>query len=158
MGTEKVQGVLVRVNDIGVLVRGPSGSGKSLAALNLMRRGHCLVADDLVEIVHGDGAHLIGRGVEQKVRIEVRGLGIYRAVELFPSGTAPQARIDLVVDLDAYDPKRDAGRTSPDTSVIRLMDKELTAVRLPVASGMDVALMIELVARLYERGGKVEPS
>jgi HPr kinase/phosphorylase len=123
-----------------------------------MRRGHRLVADDLVEIISADGADLIGRGVEQEVRIEVRGLGIYRAAELFPSGTAPHARIDLIVDLDAYDPDRDAGRTSPETAVTRLIEKELTTVRLPIASGMDVALMIELLARLYEGGGKVEPA
>lgn len=158
MGTKKVQGVLVRINDVGVLIRGPSGSGKSLAALNLMRRGHHLVADDLVLIVSRSGTGLIGSAVEPEVRIEVRGLGICRARDLFPEGVAAEASIDLIVDLDAYNPGRDAGRTSPDTSVTRLIDKELTTVRLPVASGMDVALMIELLARLHGQGGKVEPS
>jgi HPr kinase/phosphorylase len=158
MKTTKVQAVLVSVNGVGVLIRGPAGSGKSMAALNLMRHGHPLVGDDLVEIVSDTGAGLIGRGVEPDVRIEVRGLGIYRAASLFPAGTVSQASIDLVVDLDVYDPAGDAGRTSPETTVTHLLDKDLIAVRVPVASGVDPSLLIELLAHLYKQRGTVEPS
>lgn len=158
MATTKVQGVLVSVSGIGVLIRGPAGCGKSMAALNLMGRGHHLVSDDLVEVDSGAGRRLIGRGVEPEVRIEVRGVGIYRAAELFPSGTLPQAPIDLIVDLDVYDPARDAGRTSPETTVTRLLDADLTTVRVPVASGMDAGLIIELLAHVYEQRGTVVPS
>jgi len=154
----RVQGVLVSVRGIGVLIRGPAGCGKSLAALNLMLRGHQLVSDDLVEIFSRDDKRICGRGVEPAVRIEVRGLGIYRATQLFPLGTVPQAHVDLIVDLDVYDPARDAGRTSPETTLTRLLGADLTTVRVPVASGMDAGLIIELLANAYQQGGTVQPS
>jgi len=123
-----------------------------------MRRGHQLVSDDLVEFFSCDDKKLVGRGVEPAVRIEVRGLGIYRATQLFDLGTTPQAQLDLIVDLDVYDPVKDAGRTSPETTLTRILGVDLTTVRVPVASGMDAALIIELLANAYQQGGTVEPS
>ncbi|MBI4962084.1 MAG: hypothetical protein HY913_02295 [Desulfomonile tiedjei] len=151
MKTVKIQGVLVSVHDVGVLIRGPAGSGKSFAALNLLRRGHYFVADDLVEVFHDpQGNALVGRAVEQDVRIEVRGLGIFAAKSLFPRGILTSAPIDFVVELDEYNPAIDLGRTSPDTGRLQLMDIDLLTVRVPVASGMDPALLIELLARFFK--------
>jgi len=156
MKTVKIRGVLVSVDGVGVLIRGPAGSGKSLAALNLMRQGHYLVADDLVDVFPDpQGEALVGRAVEEHVRTEVRGLGIFVAETLFPHGTLPAAKIDFVVDLDEYDPARDLGRTSPEIGKLRVMDIDLLSVRVPVAPGMDPALLIELLARAFKTNGTV---
>jgi len=157
METLKIQAVLVSIDDVGVLIRGPAGSGKSLAALNLMRRGHYLVADDLVDIVPDpQGDALIGRAVEDRVRIEVRGLGIFIVETLFPQGTLPSAKIDFVVNLDEYEPAKDLGRTSPETGKMRVMDMDLLTVRVPVAAGIDPALLIELLVRAFKTNGTVQ--
>lgn len=153
----KINGVLVSVHGIGILIRGRSGSGKSLAALNLMRAGHRLVSDDLVEVVAGPNGKPIGRSVEQDARIEVRGLGIYRAASLFRGGTLPSATIDFVVELDSYDPSRDAGRTGPMRGTAKVLNSDLLSVRVPVPVGTDPALLIEMLARLYKESGTVEP-
>jgi HPr kinase/phosphorylase len=156
METVKIQGVLVSVDGVGVLIRGSAGSGKSMAALNLMRRGHHLVADDLVEIIqHAPKGALVGRAVEEHVRMEVRGLGIFVAETLFPQGTLPDAKIDFVVELDAYDAARDLGRTFPETGKLRILDTDLLTVRVPVSSGMDPALLIEVLVRAFKQNSMV---
>jgi HPr kinase/phosphorylase len=157
MTSAKVTGVLVKVHDVGVLIRGPSGSGKSLAALNLMKRGHKLVSDDLVDVVVGEEGKPIGRSLEENVRIEIRGLGIFSAASLFPEGTVPSSPIDLMVDLDAYDPARDAGRTMPETGQSRLLQCDIPSVRVPLPDRADPALLIELLARRLKKFGTVTP-
>jgi HPr kinase/phosphorylase len=157
MTATKIRGCLVRVHGVGVFIRGLSGSGKSLTALNLMRRGHRLVADDLVEIEAEPGGALAGKPVEQDVRIEVRGLGIFKARTLFPQGVIRSSHIDFIADLDAYDPLRDAGRIEPDTEDVKLLDKTVRAVRIPLASGMDPSLLIEMLALRWSETGSVKP-
>lgn len=157
MNPERIPGVLVSVYGVGVLIQGPPGAGKSLAALSLLRKGHRLVGDDLIEVVPGSVDKPIGRPVEDDVRIEVRGLGIYRARSLFRDGTLSSSPIDLVVELDRYDPGRDAGRIRPDKGSVQLLGCNLLAVRVPVPVGVDPGLLIELVARLYRENGTVEP-
>jgi len=144
-----IRGVLILVHGVGIFVRGASGSGKSLAALHLMRRGHFLVADDVVEVVPGPAGEPLGKALESDVRIEVRGLGVFAGELLFPGATAPLSRIDLVVDLDVYDAARDSGRVGLETTRTFLLGHELPAVRIPLPAGGDAALMIELVARLH---------
>jgi len=157
MVASKIRGVLVSVHGVGVLIRGPSGAGKSLIALNLMRRGHKLVSDDLVEVVAEEGGIPIGRSIEEHVRIEVRGLGIFRASTLIPEGTVFSSPIHLVVDLDAYDPVRDAGRIVPETGLCRLLQSDVIQVRLPLPERSDPALLIELLARQFKETGTVTP-
>jgi HPr kinase/phosphorylase len=157
MDTIKTRGVLVMVHGVGVLLRGPSGSGKSLAALNLMRRGHSLISDDLVEVVLGPEGELVGRSVEDEVRIEVRGLGVFAARTLFHDAVVPSSRIDFVVDFDAYDPYTDAGRMVPETGTLSLLGHDLTTVRVPLPAGVDPALVIELLAWRFKESGTVEP-
>ena len=157
MKSIRMQGVLVLVHGIGVLVLGQLGSGKSAAALNLMLRGHHLVSDDLVEIFSDPLGKLMGGAVEEHVRIEVRGLGIYRAGSLFPNGTVKTAPIDFAVELVEYDPALDLGRTSPETAEMRILETTLFKVRVPVTSGTDSALLIELLARAFKHNGTVTP-
>jgi HPr kinase/phosphorylase len=157
MTSVRITGVLVKVHDVGVLIRGPSGSGKSLAALALMQRGHRLVSDDLVEVVDEEGGRPVGRSLEDNVRIEIRGLGIYSAASLFPGGTVSSAPIDLVVELDTYEPERDAGRTTPETGYTRLLQSDIPTVRVPLPNRVEPALLIELLARRFKEFGTVTP-
>lgn len=157
MSSVRITGVLVKVHDVGVLIRGPSGSGKSLAALALMQRGHRLVSDDLVEVVDEEGGRPVGRSLDDNVRIEIRGLGIYSAASLFPGGTVSSAPIDLVVELDTYEPERDAGRTTPETGYFRLLQTDIPTVRVPLPNRVDPGLLIELLARRFKEFGTVTP-
>jgi HPr kinase/phosphorylase len=157
MTLDKINGVLVRVHEVGVLIRGPSGSGKSLTALRLMQRGHKLVSDDLVHLVDGAGGRPVGRSVEDNVRIEIRGLGIFSAASLFPERTVFSSTIDFVVDLDTYYPERDAGRIIPETGWVRLLQSDIPTVRVPLPDRADPALLIELLARHFREYGTVTP-
>jgi HPr kinase/phosphorylase len=157
MDYSRIQAVLVVVHGIGVLIRGRPGSGKSLAALNLMRRGHKLVSDDLVELAPAPDGELWGRAVEEDARIEIRGLGIYRAKTLFPDATALSSPIHLVIDLDEYDSVADAGRMIPETGVTRLLGRDILTVRVPAPIGSDPAFIIELLAKRFRESGSVNP-
>ncbi len=152
-----VHAVLVSVDGVGILLRGPSGSGKSLAALNLMRHGHRLISDDLVEVVPGPDGEIIGRALEGEVRIEVRGLGVFKAESLFPHAVAKQCRIDLVLDMDTYDPYKDLGRLAPETGTTQLLGKDLLTVRVALPRGLDPALVIEMLAKRFRESGSVNP-
>ena len=157
MDYSRIQAVLVVVQGTGVLIRGRPGSGKSLAALNLMRRGHKLVSDDLVELTSGPDGEPWGRSVEDEARIEIRGLGIYKAETLFPNATASSSAINLVVDLDEYDSGADAGRIVPETVATRLLGRDIITVRVPTPTGSDPALIIELLAKRFRESGSVNP-
>lgn len=154
MISTKITGVLVSVHAVGVLIRGPAASGKSLTALNLMRRGHKLVSDDLVDIVLEEG-RLVGRPMEEHVRIEIRGVGVYEAATLFPDGTVPFAAIDFGVDLDRYDPSRDAGRITPETGQFVLLETSIPTVRVPLPDRVDPALVVELLSWRFRQMGAV---
>jgi len=120
-----------------------------------MDRGHYLVADDLVEVTAGTGGRPVGTGGEENVRIEIRGLGIFKAQALNPGGTVPFSPIDFIVELDEYEPKSDSGRTSPDIAFTRIAGRELLQVRLPLPRGADPAMLIELLARVFRTHGTV---
>ncbi len=134
------------MHGVGVLIRGVSGSGKSATALTLMNRGHRLVADDLVEVAGGAGRCAGGKARGTGCASRSEGARSLKARTLFPHGVIRSSRIDVVADLDAYDPPRDAGRIEPDTRNIELLNKTVLAVRIPLASGMDPALLIEMLA------------
>jgi HPr kinase/phosphorylase len=150
-----IQAVLVKVNRVGVLLQGPAGSGKSLAALRLMDRGHRLVADDAVAVSVGPDGELIGRPIEADVRIEIRGLGVFRARSLFEEGTAESACINFVVEIDEYSPEADSGRVTPQVSETQILGRKLPCVRVPLPRGADCALIVELLAGRFARSGTV---
>ncbi|MCX5874385.1 MAG: hypothetical protein NTY51_14290 [Deltaproteobacteria bacterium] len=142
-------GTLVNVHDMGVLIQGDSGVGKSLAALSLMRAGHRLVADDLVAIRKNESNKLMGQALEENVRIEVRGLGVFKARSLFKDGTALTSPIDIVVELTPYIPERDDGRISPDVCQINILDCLLDKILAPVASGVNPGFLVEMIAKAH---------
>ena len=153
MKSLRVQGVLVQVDGSGVLIRGASGVGKSMAAANLLNRGDLFVSDDLLEISVGPDGKLMGRAVEKAPRIEIRGLGVFCADSLFPGKTIDSTPIDCVVDLERYDSVRDAGRVDPDIGKAIYADVEVPQTRIPIPSGYDPALLIELALRYLRSTG-----
>ncbi len=155
MDSVRIQGVLLNIDGVGVLIRGPAGSGKSSAALRLMDRGHRLVSDDLVETVPAPDGSLIGRAVEETVRIEIRGLGLFTADSLFREGTMRTSPIAFVIDLDRYNPTEDAGRISPEVRTTRILGCELQAVRVPLPQGVDLALVVETLVRRFRTTGSL---
>ncbi len=155
MDSTTIQGVLVEVHGTGVLLRGPSGCGKSVTALHLMDRGHRLVSDDVVSVSMRADQELVGAAPEEDVRIEVRGLGVFRAAALFQSGTVESVQIGLVVDLDVYDPYRDAGRIEPEVGAVTILGKRVPQVRLPLVAGINSAMLVELLVRWLRGQGAI---
>ncbi|MGC8657449.1 MAG: HPr kinase/phosphorylase [Desulfomonilaceae bacterium] len=141
------QGTLVNVKGTGVLIIGQPGSGKSLAALSLMRSGHKLIADDLMLVTEQDIGRLVGHRIEDNVRIEIRGMGIFQARALFPNATEASSPIDFVVELTHYSPDRDAGRIAPVITETMIMGHNFEKVLAPVVAGMDPGFLIELIVR-----------
>jgi HPr kinase/phosphorylase len=140
--------VLVQVLGVGVLLRGPSGVGKSEAALELVTRGHRLVADDQVEL-EAAGGRLLGRA-PTRIRhyLEIRGLGILFVPELYGSeAVAEEAVIDLVCRLD---PARAAGefeRVGLERPSETLAGLAIPAVFIPVRPATSLGVLVEAAVR-----------
>jgi HPr kinase/phosphorylase len=150
------QGTLVNVHGIGVLIVGQPGIGKSLAAINLMRSGHKLIADDLLAISKQEPGKLVGQALEENVRIEVRGLGIFEAQSLFENAVEVSSPIDIMVELTSYLPERDAGRIRPQITQTGIMDCFLEKILVPLPVGMDPGLLVELIVQTRKRWSKFE--
>lgn len=142
-----VHGVLVDVSGIGVLIRGESGIGKSECALELIKRGHILIADDVVEIQKSRGRHLIGSCPTMlKNYMEVRGLGILDVPLLFGVGsTLDETKIDMEVVLSSptQEPLDRLGVEQKTTTILGL---EIPSLGLPVTPGRNLAVLIEVAA------------
>ena len=148
-------GVLVSVYGLGVLIQGDSGVGKSECALELLKRGHILIADDVVEIKRRIGYMLVGNSPKNiKHYMEVRGLGIIDVELLFGIGSIlDQSLIEMHVKLESvaggvnlsnYD------RTGLQSSEVVILDVPVPSLRLPVTPGRNLAVLIE-VASLNQR-------
>jgi len=144
-----VHGVLMDVYGIGVLITGDSGVGKSECALDLVVRGHRLVSDDVVEIRRRRGDILLGQGPELiKHHMELRGLGVINIEHLFGAASIrARKRIELVVHLEKWAESGRYERLGLDEEVKEIMGLELPLVRLPVASGRNLSILVEVAAR-----------
>ena len=147
--TTTVHGVLVDVYGMGVLLIGDSGIGKSECALDLIQRGHRLVADDVVEIRKYPNGQLVGRAAEMiRYHMELRGIGIINIKHLFGvSAVRASKSIELVIELQRWDPTRKYDRLGIDGQTYSILDRPRPFMTLPVASGRNVALLIEIAAR-----------
>ncbi|MBP3949992.1 HPr(Ser) kinase/phosphatase [Bacillus suaedae] len=146
--TTAVHGVLVDIYGIGVLITGNSGVGKSETALDLVRRGHRLVADDSVEIRQDTEGTLIGRSPELiQHLLEIRGLGIINVMTLFGAGAVrPFKRIVLCVNLELWDQKKAYDRLGLEEEKMKIIDSEITKLTVPVRPGRNLAVIIEVAA------------
>jgi HPr kinase/phosphorylase len=150
-------GVLVDVIGIGVLILGQSGIGKSETALDLVLKGHRLVADDIVEIYRRGNASLIGKSSDMiQYHMEIRGLGIINIQDLYGiSATRERKRVDLVVELVEWEEGQDYDYLGLDQDAYPIFGIEVPHLRLPVRPGRNLSSIIEVAARnqlLKQRG------
>ncbi|KMJ56189.1 serine kinase [Bacillus sp. LL01] len=143
-----VHGVLVDIYGIGVLITGNSGVGKSETALDLVRRGHRLVADDSVEIRQENENTLVGRSPELiQHLLEIRGLGIINVMTLFGAGAVrPFKRIALCIHLELWDQKKAYDRLGLEEETMKIIDSEIQKLTVPVRPGRNLAVIIEVAA------------
>ncbi len=141
-------GVLVEVYGEGILIVGESGVGKSETAIELIKRGHRLIADDAVEIKRTSRTTLVGSSPDNiRHFIELRGIGIINARRIFGMGSVKiSEKIDLVVNLEPWDNKRVYDRMGLDSEHVKILGLEVPSVTVPVKPGRNVAVIIEVAA------------
>lgn len=143
-----IHGVLVDIYGVGVLITGQSGVGKSETALELVKRGHRLVADDSVEIRQEDYDTLIGNSpplIEHL--LEIRGLGIINVMTLFGAGAVRSyKRITMCMHLELWDKNKQYDRLGLEEEMMKIMDVEIPKATIPVRPGRNLAVIIEVAA------------
>ena len=146
---ETRHGVLMDILGLGVFLTGESGIGKSECALDLVVRGHRLVADDTVEIRCRGEAVLIGTCPEMtRHHVEIRGLGLVNVTDLFGvSATRSSKRVELVVHLERWEPGREYERLGLDSTTAEILGVSIPLVTMPVAPGRNLAMLVEVAAR-----------
>ena len=146
---ELLHGVLLDILGLGVLIVGESGIGKSECALDLVVRGHRLVADDTVEVRRRSESIVIGACPElTRHHMEVRGLGLINIRDLFGvASTRSSKRIELVVQLERWDNAREYDRLGLDDASYELLGLKVPLIKMPVATGRNLAILVEVAAR-----------
>ncbi|PLT32559.1 HPr(Ser) kinase/phosphatase [Bacillus sp. V5-8f] len=146
--TTAVHGVLIDIYGVGVLITGKSGVGKSETALELVKRGHRLVADDCVEIRQEDQDTLVGNAPELiEHLLEIRGLGIINVMTLFGAGAVrSNKKISLVINLELWEKNKQYDRVGLDEETMKIIDTEVTKLTVPVRPGRNLAVIIEVAA------------
>lgn len=149
--TATIHGVLCDVYGVGMLITGTSGIGKSETALELVKRGHRLVADDAVEIRQTSDNQLHGTAPELiRHLLEIRGVGIINAMTLFGAGAVRNnKRITLVVRLENWQQDKQYDRLGLDEETTRIIDTDVPLVTIPVRPGRNLAVIIEVAAMNY---------
>lgn len=144
-----MHGVLVDIYGEGVLITGASGIGKSETALELIKRGHRLIADDAVEIKKIADRRLIGSCPEIiRYLIELRGIGIINVKELYGVGSVKdQKTVDLVIKLEVWNDKRDSyDRLGLNEDYMEILGTKVQLNTIPVRPGRNVAVICESAA------------
>ncbi|MBQ7784607.1 MAG: HPr(Ser) kinase/phosphatase [Clostridia bacterium] len=141
-------GVLVDVFGVGVLITGESGVGKSECALELIKRGHLLVADDVVDIARV-GLKLRGESPEiVRDFMELRGIGIVDIKLIFGIGAVMRKKtIDMIVHLEFWTPGKDYDRLGSKDNTMDILGVDVPVVNVPVRSGRNLAMIVEIAAR-----------
>ncbi len=141
-------GVLVEVYGEGVLMLGESGVGKSETAIELIKRGHRLIADDAVEIRRVSSKTLVGSSPDNiRHFIELRGIGIINARRIFGIGSVKMTeKIDLVVNLEQWDQNKVYDRMGVVSEKTEILGLDITSVTIPVKPGRNLAVIIEVAA------------
>jgi HPr kinase/phosphorylase len=144
-----MHGVLLEIYGLGVLMLGESGVGKSESALDLITRGHSLVADDKVTIKRYPNGELIGFS-EGPLRhhMELRGIGIINVQDLFGlASVRDRTAVDLVVELEHWQPGQQYERLGLDETLFNILETPCPYIRMPVALGRNVSILVEIAAR-----------
>ncbi len=146
-----IHGAFIDVYGVGVLFVGRSGIGKSEVALDLLERGHRLVADDVVMVTQKSENILMGAGTDL-VRhfMEIRGLGLINVREMFGIRAIRfQKRIEIVVELEEWHSDGEYTRTGLDESSVQILGVDIPHVRLPIVTGKNITVIAEVIALNY---------
>jgi len=141
-------GVLIEVYGEGMLILGESGVGKSETAIELVKRGHRLVADDAVEIRRTSNITLVGSSPDNiRHFLELRGIGIINARQLFGMGAVKVSeKIDLVVELEIWNPEKVYDRMGMDNHYMSILGVKVPYLTIPVKPGRNLAVILEVAA------------
>ena len=141
-------GVLIEVYGEGILLLGESGVGKSETAIELIKRGHRLIADDAVEIKRVSATTLVGRAPEIiRHYVELRGIGIVDVRRLFGMGAVKDSeKIDLVINLEAWQEGKMYDRLGLDEQSTDILGIKVPSIVLPVSPGRNISVVIEVAA------------
>ncbi|MBF0498732.1 MAG: HPr(Ser) kinase/phosphatase [Candidatus Riflebacteria bacterium] len=142
---KSMHGVFVEVYGVGILIIGPSGIGKSECALELIKRGHRLVADDAVQLMKISDTKIIGYPDEMiRHHMEIRGLGIIDIRSLFGiAATADERPVELVIQLEKWDDRKEYDRLGIQQRTIKILKVEIPCTTIPVREGRNLAVVIE---------------
>jgi len=148
-------GGLVDVYGVGIMLMGESGIGKSETALELIKRGHRLVADDVVEIKKISDDSLLGEAPESiRHFMEIRGIGIIDIKAMYGAGAVIDSKtIDMVIHLEAWDNNKEYDRLGLIEEYTSILDVRLPELILPVRPGRNLAIIVEVAARNYRLKG-----
>ena len=140
-----VHGVLMDIFGVGVLIQGASGIGKSETGLELVKRGHRLVADDRVDVFQRGAFTLSGEPAEiLRNMIEIRGVGIIDVMSLFGAGAVKDSTdIDMAIYLEYYDKEKAFDRLGNAPTIVEFSDVEVPQTRIPVKTGRNVSVIVE---------------
>lgn len=147
-----MHGVLMDINGVGILITGKSGIGKSEVALELIRRGYILVADDTVEIYQPEKGVLLGEAPDVlKKYLEIRGIGVVNVVYLFGVRSyRERKKISMVVELDKFDEADHTDRLGIESDRRKIFDTYISYAPLPVTEARNTATLVEAAALNYK--------
>lgn len=143
-----IHGVLVEVYGEGVLIMGESGIGKSETAIELVKRGHRLIADDAVELKRVSDVTLVGSAPELiKHYIELRGIGIVDVCRIFGMGSVKETeKVNLAIQFEPWDPEKQYERFGLDSEYTDILGIRVPSITIPVKPGRNLAVIIEIAA------------
>lgn len=146
-----IHGSFMDVYGVGILFTGGSGIGKSEIALDLVERGHRLVADDVVILNNNTGTALMGTGTNLVQHfMEIRGLGIIDVRRMFGIRSIRyQKRLEIIVELEVWDNSGDYTRTGLEENTSKILGVDITTVKLPIFPGKNITVIAEVIALNY---------
>ncbi|MDR4934561.1 HPr(Ser) kinase/phosphatase [Companilactobacillus paralimentarius] len=148
---ESIHGVLVDVYGIGILLTGHSGIGKSETALELIKRGHRLIADDRVDVYQRDEKTIVGEAPKiLNHLLEIRGIGIIDVMNLFGAGAVrSQSEIQLIINLENWSADKNYDRIGTLEDRRTFFDVDVPQITVPVKVGRNISIIIEVAAMNY---------
>jgi len=145
-----VHGSMVDVYGIGILVAGKSGIGKSEVALDLVERGHRLVADDVIMLTKKNNILMASATEMSKHFMEIRGLGIIDVMSMFGIRSVRyQKRLEVVLELTLWDESNDVERTGLSDESVNILGTEIPLIHLPITPGKNITVIAEVIAMNY---------
>jgi len=141
-------GVMLEVYGEGVLIQGESGVGKSEVAIELIKRGHRIIADDAVDIIKNNAGHLVASAPELiRHYMELRGIGVIDVRRLFGMGAIKDSQeIDLVINLEPWKEGKVYDRLGMDSTYVEILDVQIPSLTIPVKPGRNLASILEVAA------------